>query len=101
VPPTTGSERTYPGKISGWPTLLTVPWRCSSAGPNTVQSALSTSACHGAEAVEVARKAGRAERMRIMDLDSGEKMPPWKMDLSPNRPNVVVRDGKVVSAALF
>jgi hypothetical protein len=54
-----------------------------------------------AEAVEVARKAGRAERMRIMDLDSGEKMPPWKMDLSPNRPNVVVRDGKVVSAALF
>jgi hypothetical protein len=54
-----------------------------------------------AEAVEVARKAGRAERMRIMDLDSGQEMLPWTSDLSPNRLNVVVRDGKVVSAALF
>jgi hypothetical protein len=36
-----------------------------------------------------------------MDLASGEKILPWHMDLDPNRLNVVIRDGKVISAALF
>jgi hypothetical protein len=55
-----------------------------------------------AEAIQMAESSGRAEGMRVMDLDSsGPSRQYWTMDLRPNRLNMVVRDGAVIAAALF
>jgi hypothetical protein len=53
------------------------------------------------EAFEAARRAGRAEDMRILNLDPGHPIARWHMNLNPNRLNLVVRDGTVIAAALF
>ena len=53
------------------------------------------------DAIEEAERKGKAETMRILDLDAEDERQLWHMDLRPDRLNVVVRRGTVIAAALF
>ena len=53
------------------------------------------------DAIEVAERNGKAETMRMLDLDAEDEHQLWHMDLRPDRLNIVVREGTVIAAALF